>query len=66
MLFRSMVTEDCYGKSNIAVPVEVVYNCIKHDNQKDSYRRFDAALGLLESLCDKNKWSDVQVVLYGH
>jgi hypothetical protein len=61
------VFKDFYDKDLIAVPVGLVYECIKHDNQSSPYRRYDAALGLLESFLDENKWGDdIMVVLFGH
>lgn len=63
----SAITEDFYGKKLIAVPVGLVYECIKHDNQSSPYRRYDTALGLLESFLDETKWGDdIMVVLFGH
>jgi len=61
------VFKDFYDKDLIAVPVNLVYECIKRDNESSPYRRYDAALGLLESFLDESKWSnDITVVLFGH
>ena len=60
------VVEDFYGKKTVAVPVNLVYECIKHDNESSPYRRYDAALGLLETFLDENKWGEISVVLFGH
>lgn len=64
---EDQVFKDFYDKDLIAVPVNLVYECIKRDNESSPYRRYDAALGLLEGFLDESKWgNDITVVLFGH
>jgi len=54
--WENKIDEDCYGSKLFAIPLPIVLKAIKKDNAKellnngDTYRRFDIAIALIESL----------------
>ena len=58
------VTEDRYGDKLHPVPLELVLAALRKDNERENYRRFTWAIGLLESMVSTTE--DLYVILYGY
>lgn len=59
------VTKDWYDDMPRPVPILDVIRALEEDVQRDDYRRFRWALGMLRAMRENNG-SDLQVLFFGH
>ena len=59
------IIEDRYGDKLISTPIEFLINRISEQAEKEEYRRFKWALGMLESMRDNSK-EQLTVLIFGH
>lgn len=57
---------DCYGKTLYAIDPIKVLNVMKKAHKKEYYRRYAAAIPMLESLIKDFKTENLKCILYGH
>ena len=58
------IIEDMYGDPLGANTAEEVLLALKHDNEKDRYRRFDIAIAMIEAAM--GKFRDLHILSFGH
>ena len=62
---NTRTVEDRYGKQLVAITPESALNSLQRAAKRDSYRRYDMAIALLETFI-AGKFDNPGVVVYGH
>lgn len=63
---NSNTWKDLYGKELYGIDPKKVIDKMKKANQRESYRRYRAAIPMLESLIEDFKGQELTCILYGH
>lgn len=60
------ITQDKYGSPLLAVPPKEVLKLMVAANKEHPYRRYQAAIPMLESLIETFKYENLTCILFGH